>query len=84
MSVETVLNTCMSGDDEMNTSSDLYRLAQRAANWMTYDQDVVFLCREALLLGFNNLCGKYREISCAGYLHGEAQAREAWETFWSQ
>lgn len=63
--------------------SDLGRLAVRAANWLTYDQAVVALCRQALALGFTRLTSGQRDIYCAGYLHGEACAREAWDTFWS-
>lgn len=62
--------------------SDLGRLAERAANWLQYDQDVVALCREALRLGFTVVSSDRRVIQCAGYLHGEACSREAWETFW--
>lgn len=62
--------------------SDLGRLAMRAAAWMSYDQEVVKLCRHALLLGFTKIENKHRSIMCAGYLHGEACSREAWELFW--
>lgn len=68
----------------MNKDCDLYRLAERAANWLKYDQDLVILCREALRLGFTKLSSRsgHHDVYCAGYLHGEACTRESWESFW--